>query len=138
VYLSGLPSRTLDPESRFLTTMQALEAFDRYRDPRGNRRLERRIRELVNLIPARIRVHVPQHFPELAAVTRDYLSHRIPQLEQRAATGDQLFPLMNATKLLFDLVLLRELGFTQTQIAEWTLSQNQRLVAQFQRGFLAL
>jgi hypothetical protein len=34
--------------------------------------------------------------------------------------------------------MLRELGFTQTEIADAALSDNQRLVREMQRGFAAL
>jgi hypothetical protein len=43
-----------------------------------------------------------------------------------------------AAKLLFEMTLLIELGFTKTQIAKEVLEQNQRLVREVQISFLAL
>jgi hypothetical protein len=138
VGLAGFPTRTLDPESRFLRFAQALEGFERYKRPKGRRALSQRIENLLKTLPQPIRKLVPADFAELTATTRDYLSHRIPQLEADAAKGEQLFALTYAAKLVFEILVMRELGFGQREIAEQALKQNQRLVVSVEAGFLSL
>lgn len=45
---------------------------------------------------------------------------------------------MFALRLLFEMTMLSELGFSKTQIAEWVTEENQRLVFDMQRSFLSL
>jgi hypothetical protein len=137
VYLSALPTRPLNIEYRFLAFVQALEAYHRRKQPR-QLTLQTRLDRLVAALPAKVRRHVPPDFSSLAKDTRNYFTHWDPKLEKRAAKGAKLVALTVALKLLFDLTLLRELGFTQTAIADAALDKNQRLVREMQRGFLEL
>lgn len=93
---------------------------------------------LVSDLPLPVRKLVPADFTRLATDTRDYFSHWEPSLEAKAAKDEKLIALAAAVKLLFDLTMMRELGFKQKPIAAATLSNNQRLVSAVQRGFLAL
>jgi hypothetical protein len=81
---------------------------------------------------------VPSNFTKLALDTRNYFTHWNPKLEARAAKGEQLVALTRAVKLLFEITLMMELGFTKTDIAHNALDTNQRLVREVQTSFLAL
>jgi hypothetical protein len=137
VYLSGLPTRTLHNEYRFLAFAQALEGYHRRKHP-ARMDFKDRLDAMVAALPAPIRRHVPARFTTLAKDTRHYLSHWEPRLEARAARGEELVYLTSGVKLLFEVTLLIDLGFTKTQIAKAVLEENQRLVAAMQYSFHAL
>lgn len=137
VYLSGLPTRQLHNEYRFLAFVQALEGYDRRKRP-GRIDLKDRLDAMVAALPASIRTHVPARFAELAKDTRHYFSHWEPSLEPKAAKGEDLVYLTRGVKLLFEITLLIELGFTKTQIAQAVLDTNQRLVREVASSFLEL
>jgi ApeA N-terminal domain 1 len=136
LYLSALPSKALNIEYRFLAFVQALEGFHRRKAP-GHIELKSRLEALVAALPASIRTHVHDDFTKLAKDTRHYFSHWEPKLEAKAAKGEQLVALTIAVKLLYELAMLRELGFGQTEITQLVLS-NRRLSSDLRRGFLAL
>ncbi len=136
VYLSALPTRPLHIEYRFLAFVQALEGYHR-RKAAGRMHLRSRLDALVADLPAVLRTHVPDDFTMLAKNTRDYFSHWEPTLEAKAAKGERLTALTVAVKLLFELAMLRELGFGRTEIAE-LVDRNVRLSSDLRRGFIAL
>lgn len=66
--------------------------------------------------------------------TRHFLTHYNPKYEKDAARGEQLFAATRAMKLLFELTMLLELGFSKRQV-QALVERNQRLVRDFQMGF---
>lgn len=137
VYLSGLPTRPLHLEYRFLAYAQAVEALH-FRMHPSYMVLQARLDDLVSRLPARIKRVVPSGFTVLAKRTRNYFTHWSPNLEAKAAKGEQLVHLTRAVKLLFEITLLMELGFTKTEIADAVLEKNQRLVREVASSFLEL
>jgi hypothetical protein len=137
LYLSALPSKELRLEYRFLAFAHALEGYHRRKHPR---RLDyqKRLEALVDELPAEIRRWVPDRFAELTKDTRNYFSHWEPKLESKAARGEELVSLTFAVKLLFELTMALELGFSKTEVQAWVLERNQRLVWEMRRSFVSL
>jgi hypothetical protein len=126
LYLTALPARALYLEHRFVTFVQALEAL--YSRKHGKEKdLKPLLEDFVTALPRGLRRHVPPAFAEDVKNTRHYLTHWNPKKEAKAAKGERLFALTRGLKVLFDLVMLRELGFSQRQIQK-LVQNNQRLV----------
>jgi hypothetical protein len=136
LYAAALTTRPMFLEDRFLAFVRALEAYD-FRRSGGERKLLRVVRDAVDGLPAKLRGEVPAGFPELVRDTRHYLTHLNPKYQHVAAEGERLFALTEAVRLLFELSMLRELGFGKQQV--WALVEgNQRLVGVVRRGFHGL
>lgn len=132
LYVGELRTRTLD--HRFLLTAQALEALHARLRPRSRQvNFISRIEQLVSALPARLRSHVPAHFPALIRDTRNYYTHWSPRLQQRAATGERLYALTRCSKGLLEVTLLMALGFSKTKAVE-LVERNNSLVYGWQ-GF---
>ncbi len=136
LYVAALPERGMFLESRFLAFVQALEAYD-FRKTGVERKLREVVQSAVDDLPAGIRKHVPTTFADLVKDTRHYLTHYNPKYEKKAATGDRLFSASRAMKLLFELTMLLELGFSKRKV-QALVEGNQRLVREFQMDFQSL
>lgn len=132
LYLSALPTRSLHIEYRFLAFAQALDAVRGRLNPAStDDYFMTKIEGLVENLPARLRSHVPAHFPTLVRDTRNYFTHWDPQREASAAQGQRLYALTRCTKILLEVTLLMALGFTKTAAAQ-LVEDNNRLMAGFQ------
>ena len=136
LYVSALPPRQMFAENKLLAYSHSLEAYDLRRTGK-RRRFKEVIESRVDALPVALRRHIPQDFPERLRVTRNYVVHYDPKLEQTAYTGSKLISATLATQVLFELTILLELGFSKTDVANAGL-ENQRIVRAFNLGFLRL
>jgi hypothetical protein len=130
LYLSALPTQPLQAEYRFLAFAQSLETLHTRKHPRSTAAFIRKIEDHVDGLPTRLRAHVPNHFCELTRDTRNYFTHWNPRLERKAAHGLRLHHLTNCTRILLEVTLLLELGFSKTQCVR-LVEHNNRLVRAF-------
>jgi hypothetical protein len=128
-YFAALPTQKMYSDLRFLVFAQAAEAYDARRRP-GTRTkqisFKTRVETLVASMPGDLRALVPATFAEEVKNTRNFGTHRDAKNRKRAATGARLWALSELLKFVFDLAMLRELGFTQTQIVE-LVNRNDRV-----------
>lgn len=111
------------------------DAIDRFTEPA----LRQRIQELIEgTTPALTElIGRPPSFANLVADTRNYLSHGVPKLEARAASGDELFWLEKTARMLLAAILLKEIGLQLASIDSalarnrtyrWLLGQTRKQV----------
>jgi hypothetical protein len=123
-YYAALATDKVYSDTRFLMFAQAAEAYMGRRTPRT--KFDRRIRLLVEAMPRYLRGAMPPRFVKEVTIARNYGTHRDQGSHALAATGQRLFALTELVKLIFDLAILRELGFTQTEIAD-LVDRNRRV-----------
>ena len=123
-------------EQRLLAFVQALEAYD-FRRRGEERKLRTVVADAVGALPIRLRQLVPSGFPELVRDTRHYLTHLNPKYEPRAAKIGEVDSVMRGVKLLFEITVLRDLGFPQRRI-QGLVETNDRLVKELQLSFGSL
>jgi hypothetical protein len=134
-YFAALPARKMYTDLRFLVFAQAAEAYDarRHPSPKGSTiRFKTRIETLVARMPSELRRMVPAGFAEEVRDTRNFGTHRDARNRQRAATGARLLALSELVKFVFDVAILRELGFSQGETVR-LFNRNDRLT-----GFINL
>jgi hypothetical protein len=122
-------------ENRFIAFVQALEAYD-FRKTGIERKLVDVVQGAVDELPLALRRSVPTTFAALVKDTRHYLTHYNPKYEPKAAVGERLHAATVAMKLLFEMTMLLELGFSKGQVRA-LVEGNQRLVREFHVGFLS-
>jgi hypothetical protein len=119
-YFAALAREKMYSDLRFLVFAQVAEAYHARRKPSTKNHqihFQTRIRMLVETMPRSVRRQIPTSFPREVTDTRNFATHRDEKSRARAATGSRLFALAELLKLAFDAAILRELGFSQTQIA---------------------
>jgi hypothetical protein len=91
--------------------------------------LKTRILRLLEHLPERVRDFIPDEikFAVKASVTRNYLTHYNAALRAEAAKDEELYYLMEKVRLLFEICLLNELGFSEEAIERVTESKRQWL-----------
>jgi len=117
LYLSAIPTQSPKLEYRFLALAQALDAYY-FRRFRKEPAFVDVVRALVNELPRSVRRGVPDRFAVLVKDTRHYFTHWNPRYEQKAAKGDDLIAVMFGLMVMLELLLLRELGFSKSEIAQ--------------------
>jgi hypothetical protein len=131
-YFAALATGRMYSDLRFFVFAQAAEAYHARRNPSPKRgktiEFETRIRSLVEAMPRSLRRTIPATFPEEVKHTRNFGAHRDAKSRGRAATGPRLFALAELVKLAFDVAILRELGFTQTDITQLVGTERNRRV----------
>jgi hypothetical protein len=119
-YFAALARASMHADIRFFVFAGAAEAYHARRKPPPKRKkiyFETRMAALVNQMPRKLRALVPDGFAEEVKHTRNFGAHRDEKSRSKAATGTRLYAIMELLKLVFDVAILRELGFTQTEIA---------------------
>ena len=84
-------------------------------------------------MPRSLRRQIPASFPKEVTDTRNFGTHRDERSRARAATGGRLFALAELLKLTFDVAIVRELAFSQTQIAA-LVDRNRRVDGMLRRA----
>lgn len=117
LYFSATTAKHAFLETQFLFLVQGLEALHRRIGGSKNGKLRKRLTELL----APLAKHFGDNKKNEALVsdivnTRDYLTHYIPELESQAKTGTDLWRLCTKMEVLFELQLLRQIGFSSVQI----------------------
>lgn len=117
LYFSATTAKHAFLETQFLFLVQGLEALHRRIGGSKNGKLRKRLAELL----APLAKHFGDHEQHEMLVndivnTRDYLTHYIPELESQAKTGTDLWRLCTKMEVLFELQLLRQIGFSSDQI----------------------
>jgi hypothetical protein len=138
-YFAALATGKMYSDLRFLVFAQAAEAYHARRNPSTkNHRVhyQTRIRLLLEGMPRALRRGIPDSFPKEVTDTRNFGTHRDEKTRARAATGARLYALAELVKLTFDAAILRELGFSQTKIAE--LVDRNRRVDEMRRRMLEI
>ncbi len=118
-YFAALATRKMYSDLRFLVFAQAAEAYDARKHPSTRAMkisFKTRIETLVAGMPRELRSKIPREFADEVKNTRNFGTHRDARNRKRAATGVRLFALSELVKIVFDIAILRELGFSQTQI----------------------
>jgi hypothetical protein len=118
-YFAALATEKMYSDLRFLVFAQAAEAYHARRKPSTKRRpidYQTRIRLLAQGMPRALRKGIPDSFAKEVTDTRNFGTHRDEKTRARAATGVRLYALAELVKLTFDAAILRELGFSQTEI----------------------
>ena len=106
----------LHTEARFLTLVQAVEAY--YRKRNGHKmtlheKIENLIKPFVAIIGDR---STRENLICSIVVTRNYLTHYKPSLEQRAAKDEDLMTLCLKMELFLQLHFLKLIGFSEEKI----------------------
>lgn len=104
-------------ETKFLFLVQGLEALHRKIGGSKHRKLKKRLTDLLTPLAK----HFGDDKKNEAMVndvveTRNYLTHSDPTLESQAKTGADLWVLCTKLEVLFELQLLRQIGFSSDQI----------------------
>jgi hypothetical protein len=86
-----------------------------------------RLETLVAAMPRQLRKQIPSSFAEEVRDTRNFGTHRDARNRRRAATGARLYALSELLKFVFDVAILRELGFNQGEILQ-LVNRNDRLI----------
>jgi hypothetical protein len=83
--------------------------------------LQRRLRELLNTHPvvAFDLKRNKESFIEKAVVTRNYIVHYDPKLEEKAAKGEELHSITRRLQFLVESCLLEELGFSPDEVQDF-------------------
>jgi hypothetical protein len=118
-YFAALPTGKMYSDLRFLVFAQAAEAYDARVHPSTRSKpitFKTRIETLVGRMPRELRHRIPATFAEEVKNTRNFGSHRDAKNRKRAATGARLFALSELVKFVFDIAILRALGFSQKEI----------------------
>ena len=110
-------------EERFLALVQGLEAYHRRASNKRQRvkgkrvSLKNRMRSIIEPFKEVIGGECKQSkLIDRIVSTRDYLTHYDLSLESEAAKGEDLWPLCIKMELLFQLHILRLIGFSREQI----------------------
>ena len=145
---------TLYLETRFLLSVQAIEAYDRRRfdntsvDPEAHKRrkenvlsglpddvelrswvkgllhwsneptLAERLERIIDYCSPPARALLRLDYVKLTKNTRNWLTHYSDELRSKAATDENLYWLTEETIVLMDCLLLRDLGFSGTEIGK--------------------
>ncbi len=136
LYMAALPTGAMYLQNRFLAFVQALEAYSSRKGGGRPIKLRAVVESAVASLPRKLRRHVPEEFVGVVVDTRNFLTHYNPAKQERAAHGEQLHRLTRATKLIFEIMMLSDLGFQQRQI-ERLFERNGRLVHEFNFAFAA-
>ena len=134
LYLSAIPTQTPRLEFRFLALAQALDAYYHRKHPGPWRKLRYVVKALEGELPHAFRKRIPTGFAQLVEDTRHYFTHWNPMYEQKAAKGDDLVSLVFGVKVLTELVLLAELGWSKTESFP-CLTRTQRVVSTVHASF---
>src|SRR5205814_1108765 len=105
------------------------EAYDARRHPATGRHqisFKTRIETLVAGMPRELRGLIPASFADEVKNTRNFATHRDAKNRTRAATGARLWALAELLKFVFDVAMLRELGFRQNEIVR-LVNRNDRV-----------
>jgi hypothetical protein len=130
-YFAALAQGAMYSDMRFLTFAQIVEAYHARRRPPVT--FQARIHELVESMPRQLRRQIPSSFAEEVKHTRNYETHRDETSRRKAATGSRLYALTELVKLTFEAAILRELGFSQREIAQ-LVDRNRRVGGWFRRA----
>lgn len=116
LYLSSIPTQSPRIEFRFLALAQALDAYY-YR--RFSKQLDfvDVVRALERELPGHVRRQIPPRFAPFVKDTRHYFTHWNKKYEKRAAKGNDLVALTFGLMVMVELLLLRELGLSKTEVA---------------------
>lgn len=127
-YFAALPAQRMYSDLRFLVFAQAAEAYDARRHPQKSTKIsfKTRIETLVGAMPRDLRRLIPPTFADEVKNTRNFGTHRDARNRKRAATGARLFALTELLKFVFDVAILRELGFSQREIVR-LVDRNRRV-----------
>jgi hypothetical protein len=104
-------------EVKFLLLVQSVEYYHRHRI-RRKAHLDARVREVIASLHGIADTIISDHavFAKTVAKTRDYLTHYDPELEAQAAESYDLYYLMQRLRIIIELLLLRELGFSNQKL----------------------
>lgn len=102
-------------ELKFLSMAQALESFNRQRRDERDKSFNRRMTQLFKETELVMNSVVPdkERFLELVLHSRDYYTHYLRKLKEKAATGSVLFRLTEQLSIMLDSCLLNEIGISQ-------------------------
>lgn len=133
LYLSAIPTQSPRIEFRFLALAQALDAL-------YHRTHERRapfvgvVGQVVDELPSVLKKRVPPRFVPLVKDTRHYFTHWNAKYERKAAKGMDLVSLTYGARVLVEMMLLRRLGLSQTELAQ-VVQNNQRVIRSIRLSF---
>jgi hypothetical protein len=125
-YYAALATKNMYSDVRFLLFAQVAEAYVGRRKPKT--KFHGRMRLLIEKMPRSLRAAMPPPsvFAKEVTIARNYGTHRDKGSHALAATGSRLFALTELVKFSFDVAILRELGFTQTEIVQ-LIDRNRRV-----------
>ena len=89
--------------------------------------LRQRLRDILKSCPQALNkvIKNKKSFINKAIITRNYWTHFDPELEDQAAKNGELFKLTSRLRILLQLCLLKELGFSSDSLESlvWSLIQ---------------
>ena len=135
-YSADLGNQGFD-QFQFLAVVQALESYHRnmYRRPK-NYHFKKRIRDLFDRLSKPTRdVFLTKRSRKLLTIitdSRNYYTHYDKRKEKKALVGADLFYLTMKLRLLFVILSLRKLGFTEDEIVK-RIVQHQQTAFWFRR-----
>jgi hypothetical protein len=125
-YYAALATEKAYSDIRFLMFAQVAESYMGRKKPAT--KFDRRIRLLVEAMPRYLRAAMPTPaaFAKEVTIARNYSTHRDKGSHKLAATGPRLVALSELVKFIYDVAILRELGFSQTEITQ-LVDRNRRV-----------
>ncbi|MGH3025038.1 MAG: HEPN domain-containing protein [Gaiellaceae bacterium] len=129
-YWAALASQSFYLDHRFTMVAQCAEAYVGRRKTKPKLTFEQRIRYLLESTPRAVRSQLPpsKEFAKEVVWARNHLVHRDARSSRRAATGARLWAMTEIVKFIYDVAILRELRFTQAEIARLVSFERNRRI----------
>lgn len=117
LYVGSLYGRFVYLDLRFLSLVQALEAY--HRIAVSNKiYLRIRLEALCEMFSTIINTLITdrEHFINKVVDTRNYLTHHNPKLKEKSTEGKELFIITEKLRMMVEMCLLKEIGFNSEEI----------------------